>query len=225
MAAVRSGRRSLAERLGIEAVGEDQLDRTIRQGSCRQRPGAGSLETFGPVALAESDDAQTRPVSLLWVGARRHDLRGQRRGIRSGLFRPGDDARWSPLRMSAVRVRHVSGVGGVSVGDRRTQVGGDAPSRVEHLDRHRRGAHVDSLADQLVGHRVVVAVGLYVVVDVDLDADLPGPVAVADGRHRSMTGRSSCSNSSRRVPGRRLKGRSFSQATSFLISVFASARE
>jgi hypothetical protein len=37
---------------------------------------------------------------------------------------------------------------------------GDPPGGVEHPDHPRRGTHVDTLAHQLIGHRVVVAVGV-----------------------------------------------------------------
>jgi hypothetical protein len=43
----------------------------------------------------------------------------------------------------------------------------------EDLDRVPRGADIDGLVDELVGHAVEVALELDVVVDVDPEADLP----------------------------------------------------
>ena len=54
------------------------------------------------------------------------------------------------------------------------QVRGDPPSDAEDLDAESGRPHVDPGSDQLVGHGVVMAVGLDVVVDVDLDAEGPG---------------------------------------------------
>jgi hypothetical protein len=77
-----------------------------------------------------------------------------------------------------------AGFGGVAAGDVAAYVRGDPAGGVEDLHRRRRHPHVDALADELVGHRVVVAVGLDVVVDVDLHAQPPDRHLVAGRRQR-----------------------------------------
>ena len=87
----------------------------------------------------------------------------------------------------------------------------------------RRDAPVHDVTDQRVGHRVVMAVDLDVIVD--MHAWLP-PLGEHVGVYGSgfMAGRSSCSNSVRREPGSLRNGRPFSARSNVSISVFRSPR-
>ena len=86
---------------------------------------------------------------------------------------------------------------------------GHAFPLVEEFHDLRTQADVELLLDQRIGHGVVVAFDLHVVINID-----PGDVSTrhihraATGRGRSA-GRSSVSNSSWREPGSFLKGRAF----------------
>ena len=70
-----------------------------------------------------------------------------------------------PRLMRAVRGRHVLGHGGVAAAHGAAGVTGDAPMVVEHLHRDAGHAQLDLLADELVRHRVVVALELDVVIE------------------------------------------------------------
>jgi hypothetical protein len=87
--------------------------------------------------------------------------------------RPGDEPAWAPGQMSPMVGRHVRVVGAVAT-DRGTPGMACHPAATdEDLDRRGRDADLGPLADELIGHAVVVAVDLDVVVDADL-GPLPG---------------------------------------------------
>ena len=101
-------------------------------------------------------------------------------GRRSDRLGPADEPRRGPLGMCAVGAGHVLGHGGrlsvVAPAVRR-----HALAAMEDLDRVRRVADLDLLADELVRHAVDVAVDLDVVVDVHA-AQLPVGQDVAGSR-------------------------------------------
>src|SRR5690606_5191876 len=84
---------------------------------------------------------------------------------------PGYEPGRRPLRVLTMRVWHVLRAGCMAaLLAVRTSMGCDSLSLEEHLDRGHRGAHVDDgldLVTKLIGHGVVVAFVLDVVVDVD----------------------------------------------------------
>src|SRR5579884_573999 len=61
-------RRPGRQRLGVQAVAQDRLDRAVGQGPGRQRPGTGGLQALGSEAVGEADDAETGPVALFGMG-------------------------------------------------------------------------------------------------------------------------------------------------------------
>ena len=133
-----------------------------------QRPRARGLDAVGAIALAEADDAQRGAEALLGVGARGHDRLDERGRRGPGRLRPGDDA----AGVQRAWRRWDSGMcAGSVVWPPRTELRGCEATR---LPRRRPRAcaavrrSVDELADELIGHGVVVAVELDVVVDVDL---------------------------------------------------------
>src|SRR6266545_3191211 len=65
-----SARRPGPQRLGVEAVAQDRLDRAIGQGAHRQGAGTGGLDPLGPVAVGQADDPQAAPVALLGMRPR-----------------------------------------------------------------------------------------------------------------------------------------------------------
>ena len=176
-------RRRLGRRLQGQTVlagGEDVPDGVEAAGAEGLRPGAGRLEPDVSVTAPQLHDAKTGPVPLLGVRAALQDPGDELSGRRSDLLGPADEPRRRPLGMRAVGAGHVLGHGGrLSVVA--PPVGRHALAAMEDLDRVRRVADLDLLADQLVRHAVDVALDLDVVVDVD-GAQLPLRQDVAGGR-------------------------------------------
>src|SRR5439155_12905150 len=83
--------------------------------------------------------------------------------------------------MLLMRLRHVSGDRRVPTGRVVPGVGGDAQAAMEAFDGRGREADVEDLVDEGVRDRVVVAVDLDVIVDVDA-SDLPLAVDERRGR-------------------------------------------
>ena len=52
------------EGLGVESVLEDGFHRSVRGTADAERPSAGGLESFGTVAFAETEDAETSSVAV-----------------------------------------------------------------------------------------------------------------------------------------------------------------
>ena len=103
----------LGEGLGVEVVLEDRGDTAIGVGAQVQCPGTGGLDAGGAVALAEADDPEGGAEALLGMGPRGEDLLDERGGRGPGRLRPGDDAARRPVRVAAVGLGHVRGVGRV----------------------------------------------------------------------------------------------------------------
>ena len=80
------------EGLTVESVVEDGLHGSVRSAPDAERPGAGSLESFGAVAFAEPEDAQTGSEAMLRMGPAVHDVLDEFRGAGSGLLSPADEA-------------------------------------------------------------------------------------------------------------------------------------
>ena len=89
--------------------------------------------------------------------------------------------------MVPVGLRHVGRVGGVPARRVIAPMGGDALAAMEELDGRRADPRVHDFVDEGIGHGVVVAVELDVVVDVDARH---GPLAVDErlGRQRPQRG-------------------------------------
>ena len=116
----------VGQRLAVEVVGEDRLDRPVGVRRQRERPGTGRLAALGAVAVGQADDAERGAIALLGVAAALQDARDQGGGRRAGLLGPGHDARRRPLGVAAVGLGHVGGVGGVRVADEAAHVRGHA---------------------------------------------------------------------------------------------------
>src|SRR5690606_31013961 len=108
-------------------------------------------------AFAEPQDAEAGPEALLRMAAALEDLCDQRAGGRAGLVGPGDQAPRRPLRVLAMRSRHVRGDGGMTVlvG---AAVTGDALAAVEDLYSVGGEPGLDLRFDELIGDGVVVPV-------------------------------------------------------------------
>src|SRR5579864_7608585 len=98
---------------------------------------------------------------------RRHHRLDQTGHRRAGLLRPAHQPLGRPLRIRPMCLRHVLGLRRVRSATKAAQMARHALALREAF--HRLGAHpdIELLAHQLVGHAVVVAVDLDVVVDVD----------------------------------------------------------
>ena len=101
---------------------------------------------------------------------------------------------------------------------------GDALAAMEALDGVGGDAHVHLFFDERMGHGVVMAMDLDVIVDVDPGLLPLGVFVRFDGQGR-RAGLSSCSNRARRVPGSFLKGRLLSVSSNARTARFNSARE
>ena len=116
------------------------------------------------------------------------DLLDERRGLRADRGAPADEPRRAPFQMRAVRLRHVRGHrrvparhGSCAHGPR------PACPRWKISTVVADEAHVEHLVDERMRHRVVVAVDLDVVVDVDARLE-PVGVDEALGRQRLQGG-------------------------------------
>src|SRR5947209_467556 len=108
----------------------------------------------------------------------RHDRFDELGGGRSGAGCPGDQPFGVPGQVRPMAFGHVLGAGGVAAFEVAAPVAGYPLAAEEHLDGVLADPRVDPLADQLVGHRVVMPVHLDVVVNIDLGGG-PGGELIA----------------------------------------------
>src|SRR6266702_1555987 len=138
----------------VEVVLEDRLYVPVRAGAHREGAGASRLQPLLAVPLAEPQDPEARAVALLRVAALREDRLGERLRARPDRPRPVDDPGRRPLRVLAVRPRHVLVDRRVPAALVAAQVGGDALALVEQLDRDRGEPRLDLLMHERVRCRV-----------------------------------------------------------------------
>src|SRR5271165_4661210 len=120
--------------------------------------------------------------------------------------------------------RHVLGHGGVPMVAAGTQMSSDPLALQKDLNSARRQPNLDFAAGKAVGDAVEMALELDMVVDAD-PADPPLGKAIGLRRQRVEVGRSSSSNSARRVTPRRRIGRSsLSCRSNSPIAALSSAR-
>ena len=115
----------------------------------------------------QPQDAEAGAEALLGMGALAQDRGDQRLG--GGADRGGlaADLLRGPVGVAPVARRHVVAHRRVAAVRRAAQMRRDALAVVEDLDRLLRRARPDLLAQEPVGHRVVMAVDLDVVVEPD----------------------------------------------------------
>ena len=138
----------------------------VRAGADSHRARTGGLEPLGPVALGQAQDAETRAVALLGVRAVGEDRLHQRRRPRPDARRPVDQPRRRPGQVLLMRLRHVLGERRMAAAFGASGVGGHALAPQEDLDRRPGEAQLHLLVGEGVGHGVVMAIELHVVVEV-----------------------------------------------------------
>src|SRR5690606_27294170 len=156
----------LLERYAIEAVLEDGLHGAVAVRTTAQRAEAGGFEPLRRVALRQPHEAQTRTIPLLRMRTALQDPLHQRTGGCADSLCPADQAGGTPLEVLAVRLGPMLRNRGVAADSVTTRVRGDAPARVKDLDSAAGEADLDRLTGECVGHAVVVAGELDMVVDV-----------------------------------------------------------
>ena len=177
-----------------------------------------------PIAPDEPENADAGAEALLGMRPRAQDHIGQDGGVvadRGGL---AADAFMCPVAIAPMRTGHVLGDGRRPVRPGAAPMTGDALAAMENLDRGGGDPRLDLLADQLLRHAVVVLGDLDMIVEADAAA-LPLGVFVGFGRQGSSAGRSSCSNSARRLVPQPRIGRSLSSSSSARIAALRSASE
>ena len=122
-----------------------------------------------------------------------------------------------------MRARHVLGHGGVPAAGAAQQMAGDALSPVEQLDGALGDARLELLAQHAMRHRVVMAIDVDVVVEAD-PALTPLGVDVGSTGKAASAGRSSSSNSWRRLTPSRRIGRLLSSLSNPAMARFSSLR-
>ena len=184
------------QRLLVQAVLEDRFDALVAVAAQAQCAVTGRFQARLTIGLAQAHDPQTGPVALLGMRPIGEDGGNELRGGRSGLFRPVDEPGGRPLAVLAMGLGHVGRDRGVAAPYPGADVAGDALALVEDLDGFAGEPGIELAFDQLIGHRVVVAVELDVVVDMDPDL-LPFGVGVGRGRQglqrRGVEGVEQCS--------------------------------
>ena len=151
----------------VQATTQDGGDALVGRRANRLRPRTGCLQPQVAVLTTQPHQAQTGAVALLGMLAMLHLPAHHGRSGRAHALAPGDELGWRPLQVRPVRGRHVLGRGGVRTPAGIEGMGGHAFVAVQDFHRAGRDAQLDLLAHQSVGDRVVVAIELDVVVDVD----------------------------------------------------------
>jgi hypothetical protein len=117
--------------------------------------------SLGLVALGQTHQSQACPIAMLGVWARAQDRVDQLGHRRPDARTPGHQLGWRPFQM-----RGVLRLGDEAFATVAAHMAGRAPAAMKELNDVGRGAHFDRLTRQLVRHRVVTRVELYVVIDV-----------------------------------------------------------
>jgi len=155
------------QRLAIEAVGKDGVDRAVGPGADLEAAPAGRLEALDAVVAGEPQDAEAGAEALLGMGPAAQDHVDQGGGVGSDRARLALDALVCPAGVAAMGTRHVLGHGGVAAAGAAQQMAGDTLALVKQLDGALGDARLDLLAQQAVRHRVVMAVDVDVIVERD----------------------------------------------------------
>src|ERR1700674_4678738 len=143
---VRGGYGPLAIAVGLQ----DRTDRGVGARTDLERPGAGGLEPFAAVALGQPQDAHAGAEALLGMRSLAHDDLDQGRRVAPDLGGLPLDALRRPVGIALVARRHVLAHCRVLAVGGGTHMGGDAPAAMEQLDRARRDARPQFLAQQLM---------------------------------------------------------------------------
>src|SRR5437016_4234906 len=102
------------QRLAIEAVLENRVDRSVGSGADLEPSFACGLESLDTVLASEPQDAQAGPEALLGMGPAAQDHVDQGGGVRPNDGGLTLDTLVGPAGVAAVRARHVLGHGGVA---------------------------------------------------------------------------------------------------------------
>src|SRR6266446_1101996 len=148
----------------VEAGLEDRGDRPIARCADADPTAACGFETLRPIGLFQPQDAETGSEALLGMRLCPHDRLAQRDRGRTDFLSGGQQTRWRPEGVSAMRARHVLGNRGVAALHARACVAGDAGAAMEHLDGGFGGPHLDNLADHAGWHRVEVSLNFDMVI-------------------------------------------------------------
>ena len=107
----RSRRAGLVERKPVLLVGENVLDGAIAIGAEPLGARTGRVEPVQPVDPTEAHEPEARAIALLGMRTPFEDARDEPPRGGTGLVGPRDEARGRPLRVRAMRPRHVGDVG------------------------------------------------------------------------------------------------------------------
>ena len=151
----------------VEAVAEDGFDTLVAVAAQGEGASAGGLQPVLAVGVTQAQNAQTAAVGLLGVLSGRQPVADQPRGGRADACGPAFQALRGPLAGLAVCLGHVGGDGGMASLVVGTPMAGDASAAVEAFNGVGGAAHVHLFFDERMGHGVVMALDLDVVVDMD----------------------------------------------------------
>src|SRR5665213_1717356 len=148
--AVRGGERWLT----IEVVGEDRGDALVGERADLERAGRDRLGPGGIEAAEQTQHAQAGPEALLGVWPIGEHGDDQRLCVRADAAGLTVEPLGVPFGIAPMGARHVVRIGAVTRPAMAPCMGGDPFAAVEYLDRARRQAGVDLLAEQRMRHRV-----------------------------------------------------------------------
>ena len=161
-------RRTRRQRCAIEPGLEHRGEVLVAHRPERDGAGGGGLQPCVAVLAGQAHQPQAGAVALFGM---RHafELEGDHTlGVRSHRGAPGDELAGRPLAVGLVRGGHVLGERAEGAAPVAAGMHRHAASAGEALDARERDAKLQHLPDQRVGHAVVVAVELDVIVDVGL---------------------------------------------------------
>ena len=149
----------------VESFFEDRGDTFVAMGAEDECSGAGRIEAFIAIAFSESQYPQARTIALFGVRSFTQDLGDEGGGLDADVGGPALQALGRELGMVTVLLWHVLGDGGVASGLMAASMAGDALAFVETLNGGYRHAHIELPFDQVMRHRVIVALDFDVVID------------------------------------------------------------
>ncbi len=172
---------SLGQGVLVEALVEDGFHALIAGGIEVQGPTTGGLQSLIPVGCAQPQNAQAGAEALLRVRPRAEDDRDQLSRGRASLLSPVHQTFRCPAGRVPMCPGYVLGERGMAPLQRGSPVTGTPCVVVQQLQGVGGHAHIQLLFDQLVGHRVVVAQHLDMIINMD-----PGVLPL--GRGRALAG-------------------------------------
>ena len=149
----------------MEVVLQDRMDRRIGSGADGQGPFAGCFQGLRAVRLGQAHDAKAGTEALFGMTAVAQDDLDQRRRVGPDLRGPSLQPLGRPFGMAPVTGRHVIWKGRVLAIAGGSDMGGNALTLMEYLDRPCGEPDPDLLAQQAVRSRIVVFGDLDVVVE------------------------------------------------------------